>query len=95
LGIGVGGGELTRLQANVETNLTKLGFSRENRRFEPHLTLGRVRGSTPQDKELARLLALHKDFPAGELKVTEVVVLSSELTPEGPQYDVVGRAPLG
>jgi len=43
--VGVGG-ELDRLvavQRELEEALFKLGFPRENRRFSPHLTLGRIR----------------------------------------------------
>ena len=35
------------LHAAVEAALGKLGFRKEHRRFEPHLTLGRVRSGGP------------------------------------------------
>jgi len=43
VGVSEGAGSLEELAAKVEGAAAKAGFSRESRRFSPHLTLGRVK----------------------------------------------------
>ncbi len=82
------------LHAAVEAALSKLGFRKEHRRFEPHLTLGRARSGGPAVTELGQMLRGQADFQAGVGHVAEVVVFSSELQPTGPLYAALGRARL-
>lgn len=91
LGVTAGADLLVRIHEGLEARLAPLGYRREQRRFTPHLTIGRVR--QPSDS-LAQRVAAHDDWPAGSMQVDEIEVLSSELTPGGPQYTVMGRAPL-
>jgi 2'-5' RNA ligase len=95
LGTGPGQQQMIALHDAVEAALCKLGFRKEHRRFEPHLTLGRVRSGGPAVAALAELLRGQADFQAGSCHVAEVVVFSSELQPAGPLYAPLGRAPLG
>jgi 2'-5' RNA ligase len=46
-------------------------------------------------EQLSMLLERNRDFQAGSMPVEEVVVVASELAPEGPTYSILGRAPLG
>ncbi len=43
-GVNEGSAALSNLVADVEEVLEPLGFGREKRLYEPHVTLGRVRG---------------------------------------------------
>jgi RNA 2',3'-cyclic 3'-phosphodiesterase len=86
--------ELAALHNEMEAALAKLGFRAENRRFRPHLTIGRVRGEGPGIVELARLLDEHRDYPAGVIDVDEVIVFSSEQERGGPVYEPLGTATL-
>ncbi len=97
LWLGAGGGEqeAVALHDGVESQLAKLGYRKEHRRFRPHLTLGRVRRGGIGVAELGRLVRQHADFDAGRLSVREVVVFSSQLTRNGPIYEALGRARLG
>lgn len=95
LGVTKGTEEIIALQELVEAGLAELGFRAESRRFEPHLTIGRVRRGTRAVGELGRLIRDHADFPAGRVAVKEAVVFSSDLQPTGPTYQALGRAPLG
>jgi len=79
----------------VEKRLQKLGFRREGRRFQTHLTLGRLRRPGPEVRQLGELLKELADYPAGKTRVSEVVLFSSQLTPAGPIYAPLGRARLG
>jgi 2'-5' RNA ligase len=78
----------------IEAPLLDLGcYRREARAYTPHVTIGRVNGEQPTDS-LAKALAQHKTWSAGEMLVREVQIMSSELTRDGPTYTVMGRAKL-
>jgi 2'-5' RNA ligase len=94
VGVGTGSQELCRLHDDLELPLLELGcYRREERRYTPHITIGRVRSERPTEK-LVPALVKQASWRGGETQVTEVLVLSSELTPQGPHYTVVSRAPL-
>jgi len=94
LGLGAGEEELAALAKRVDLALRKLGFEREARMFHGHLTLGRVRRPTPALAALSGLIQAKTDFTAGRTPINEVVVFSSQLSPSGPTYEALSRAPL-
>jgi 2'-5' RNA ligase len=94
IGVGDGAEELCALHAALETALLDLGcYRREDRPFTPHITLGRVKSerSTPA---LAAALTKYASWQAGAMPVRKVLVMSSELTSDGPEYTVLSRARL-
>lgn len=93
VGVGEGSAEVVQVHDAIETSLLDMGYRRETRAYVPHVTLGRVKGDRPND-ELAKALAKHKTWSAGEISVREVCIMSSELTSDGPIYTVLGRAKL-
>ncbi len=95
LGAGEGAQEMAALHERVEAELAKLGYRKEHRRFQTHLTIGRVRGGGPGIDELGARLQQHADFPAGRMAVEKLTVFASTLTPAGPIYEVLGTARLG
>ena len=95
LGAGAGAEQMVMLHARVEVPLAELGYRQEHRRFQSHLTIGRVRGGGPGIAALGTLLQQQADFMAGRMTVGKVTVFSSTLTPDGPIYEVLGTAPLG
>ncbi len=95
LGTGEGSEPLGKLHAALESELKPLGFPKEHRRFAAHLTIGRVRGPGPGLHELGPLIQQHSAFTAGRFPVAELVVFSSQLTPQGPIYEALSRAALG
>ncbi|MEX2119755.1 MAG: RNA 2',3'-cyclic phosphodiesterase [Pirellulales bacterium] len=94
LGVDQGAEAMVDLHAAVESGLLLLGFRCEQRRFRPHLTIGRVRGAPQPAAELGRLVSQEADFTGGVTSVDEVLVLSSELGRDGPSYEVLCTAPL-
>ena len=56
LGAGNGADGMAALHARLETALAALGYRKEPRRFTPHLTIGRVRGTGPSLAALGELL---------------------------------------
>jgi 2'-5' RNA ligase len=95
LGAEAGAEQMVLLHDRVEAALAELGFREEHRRFQTHLTIGRVRGVGPGIAELGKLLQQHADFLAGRVNVQEVTVFASTLTAIGPIYEVLGTGPLG
>lgn len=94
VGVRQGEAEMVALHDAIERQLSNLGFRTENRRFRPHLTIGRVRNSPEGIPELAAMMVAEQSFLAGVVSVDEAVVFSSELGPKGPTYDVLGTAEL-
>src|SRR5262245_51286773 len=94
-GITTGAEELVALHDALGAPLLALGcYRREERRYTPHVTLGRVKGDRPDDRLTAALEA-QAEWRGGEGEVSEVLVMSSQLTPQGPVYSVMSRARLG
>lgn len=94
IGIASGAEPLTAMHRLLEESLAELGFRPEERRFAPHVTIGRLRKSHDSHR-LAAALAEKTNWKGGAVAVDEMVVMASELTPEGPQYTVMGRGSLG
>jgi RNA 2',3'-cyclic 3'-phosphodiesterase len=94
LGTAAGTEPMVVLHDRIEAALAKLGYREEHRRFQPHMTIGRVRGAGPGITELGTLLQQQADFAAGRMTVGKVTLFASTLTPDGPVYDVLGTAPL-
>jgi len=79
-------GTLQELQSAVENTLAEeLNVEREDRDYIPHITLGRVKkkGFCPPLPKLVKQLP---DSYFGHVDVNEMVLIKSELTPEGPIY---------
>lgn len=96
VGMTRGTAEMVALHDALQNRLAELGFRSDGRRFRPHLTIGRVRSSSPTEvRELACLLADQQDFVGGSGDVSEVVVFSSEAGREGPVYEPLSHAELG
>jgi RNA 2',3'-cyclic 3'-phosphodiesterase len=85
--------ELVALHDKLEEALLTLGaYRREERGFTPHITLGRVNGDAPP--ALHEALKREGDWQGGAQQMRAVHVMSSELTPDGPCYNVVSREKL-
>lgn len=93
-GITEGAEDLKRLFARLEQPLSDLGvYRKEDRPYTPHLTLGRAKDEAA-GQALAPMLVTHRDWDGGQTDVEEVVVYSSLLGRNGPEYAVVGRGSL-
>jgi len=85
-------GLLQRLQKRLEEECSVIGFPAEERKFQPHLTLARLR-KTEGARELARAhLAL--PFPQMDAPIKELKVYRSELGREGSKYSVISTHPF-
>jgi len=95
LGLGGDPGRLEQLQAQVDAALQPWAEGSEERRFHPHLTLGRVRNVSPR---AARLVGerVKETSPAllSEWRVGEVYLMQSKLSPGGAEHSVLASASL-
>jgi 2'-5' RNA ligase len=93
LGAKQGTEKMAELHEKVASALAAMGIQDEDRRFQSHLTLGRVRG--PRNLSvLGDLLRQHADFQAGETTVDRVTVFSSRLQSGGPVYTPLAKVVL-
>jgi 2'-5' RNA ligase len=90
LWVGIDGdvSKLSRLQENVDSALTALGFPKEERSFVPHLTLARIKqGASPLERrdfgELARASSFEDKY---NVEVEAISLMRSQLTPAGAVY---------
>jgi 2'-5' RNA ligase len=104
LGVSEGREFLIGLARATEEACAALGWAREERPYQAHLTLGRVappRGNRPEHgvpaglAELSRALEEARDARAGRMPVSRVVLVQSDLKPGGPVYTVLDTFPLG
>ena len=87
-------GRTAALFAEIEKALAGLGFRHENRRFQPHITLARVKHARdPRALREAAAPLAEQDF--GAQRAEHVTVYTSQLTPTGPVYTPAARPPLG
>jgi 2'-5' RNA ligase len=85
---------LAELQANLAAAMAGLGLRQEERAFRPHITLARIKGGQGA-QALRQGARQHAQTDFGTQYAEEVVVYGSRLTPQGPVYTPVSRAPLG
>lgn len=84
--------ELVEMQAEQERILQRLGFPAERRKYIPHVTLARLRGTTPV--EAASWLEMRGDFSAPEFLAGRFVLFSAKATVGGGPYLVEESYPL-
>jgi RNA 2',3'-cyclic 3'-phosphodiesterase len=94
VGVGKGAEEVCAVHDAIEAPLLEMGnYRRETRGYTPHVTLGRVRSDRTNDA-LPKALQKHQTWSAGEVIVSDVLIMKSELGSDGPTYTVLGRAKL-
>jgi 2'-5' RNA ligase len=86
-------GELSRLAAAIDGISAGFGFEKERRAFQPHVTLGRVKGTRGIRELIDTLETVTFDCPP--VQIHEVLLVSSELRPSGSVYTVAARCMLG
>jgi len=83
---------MSSIAADVVSALDGIG-ERDDRPFQAHITLARVR-SPANLRQLGEVLARNPDRAFGTAELTELKLKSSVLTPRGPVYSDVGVFPL-
>lgn len=92
LGVKENSGQLAELYRRLEDTCASEGFAKEQRSFHPHLTLARVRN--PQNAQELAVAHQQLSFEPVEVKIAELLVLRSELSPKGSKYSVISQHKL-
>ncbi len=94
MGLTDGKEKVISLQQRLEGLLEKIGFEAEDRPFQPHLTLGRVKTSRGRE-ELGRGIEKYREEEFGDFHVETVLFFKSDLRPSGPVYTILRELRLG
>ena len=86
--VGLHSVELGALAARVETACAEYGFDHENRRWNGHLTIGRVRDSR-LTAETRHALEAANNTEFGTSKIESITLYRSHLSPEGATYEAL------
>jgi 2'-5' RNA ligase len=96
--LGLGGelDKLGQLHKQIESGLSRLGFTPEARAFKAHLTLARLRPQASPDErqDLSQLIANTKPETSYIVKVETISLMRSQLTREGARYSQLSSARL-
>ncbi|MEQ4488088.1 MAG: RNA 2',3'-cyclic phosphodiesterase [Dehalococcoides mccartyi] len=88
--------KLNTLFAEVEKNISGLGFPAEKRDFAPHLTLGRLKEGADKSnvKAACETLKTAPPFPKTSFKALNICLFKSQLLPAGPVYTRLAQISL-
>jgi 2'-5' RNA ligase len=84
---------LSQLHYKITIGLKDAGLRFEERKFSPHLTLGRIK-SVSNPEVVRSALERYHDVKIQEVDVKEVILFESILKPTGPVYIPLGRFKL-
>lgn len=76
---------LSEIQSRIENECEKLHFPKEQRKYHPHLTLGRVKNPYHLESALS-LLDKNKEREFGGMTVDRIILFQSTLKPTGAEY---------
>lgn len=76
---------LATISQALDEKLNTLGFKKENRRFSPHLTIGRIRTAQNKD-QLLKVIGQYTSTEFATQQIETITLKKSELTPKGPIY---------
>ena len=82
IGVKNGADQLVELARTVERELSPLGF-KSDKEFKPHITIFRIKNKI---SDITDDLARHSNEKFGSLKISEIKLKKSVLTPSGPIY---------
>lgn len=84
-------GRLAELAAKIDSEMEKLGFARENRKFMAHTTLARLK----ERANMAWFFEKYGNAYFGSIPVNGMKLKKSTLTPAGPIYEDAYSVELG
>ena len=89
--------ELENLQRRIDVETARLGYVPDRRKYNPHLTLGRVsRNANPKEvRSISAVLRKQRVGFLGAVRISEVNLFRSDLGPRGAVYTKMFTAPIG
>jgi len=85
---------LRRLQTQIDQQTKGIGDHSEERVFQPHLTIGRVKAPGRQARDLGEFVQTASLPELGPWTVREIHLIQSELSPDGARYTTLATATL-
>lgn len=86
--------KLSALAHIVADGLNDLGIQLEDRPYNPHLTIGRIKHITDRES-FTKLIAKYRDQKLQTIRVKEIILYESILKQTGPEYKPLGVFKLG
>jgi len=84
--------KIVELQQKIETSLAELGIKKENRKFETHITLGRVKFIKDKKELIDKIKSV--DIKTEEFVLDCFKLKKSTLTEKGPVYEDLSIFPV-
>jgi 2'-5' RNA ligase len=84
---------LAGLQSAIEDGLAMLGFKKDKRKYQPHLTLGRFR-SLRGDGTIVDIIGSYNNYKLGFMNASKVSLIKSELSLLGAVYSKIAEITL-
>ena len=84
---------LQMLAADLENDLEKIGFQKEERSFHPHITIARASKKDPAII-VQRDIEMYKERVFAAFDATMISLLKSSLTPQGAIYETLFQVPF-
>jgi RNA 2',3'-cyclic 3'-phosphodiesterase len=94
LGLPSGREGLIAIHDRLRPVLTPLGFTPEERTYNPHLTIARVKDISRPDAVIVRRILAETAADAGSCRVDAVTLFRSRTSSHGAQYERLLRVPL-
>jgi len=84
--VGIEGSDiLKKVKEDIENSMLQFGFKKEDKDFNPHMTIGRVR-SLKGIMNIVNELAFFQEQDFGTVNVDNLKIMKSDLKPGGPEY---------
>jgi 2'-5' RNA ligase len=83
IGVSIGAEHLIKLADELEDSLTQCGIKKEEKKFHPHLTIGRIKAFCKVDN------IINKTFATEPFDVKEFILFKSTLLSSGPVYEKI------
>jgi 2'-5' RNA ligase len=83
---------ISKIKKSMDNALKKLGFKKEKKKFNAHLTIGRIRSMKKISNCVDALLS--NEILFGKMKMQKIQLISSRLSPQGSEYEVIKEIKL-
>ncbi len=85
---------ISEIKDKLEKRLERIGFHKESRLYQPHLTLGRVKSSKNKTELSKNVETLNRELitTTAKMTVSDIRLFKSTLTPKGAIYDCLCQA---
>ena len=81
--------QLKEIAQLLEESFLKIGFEKESREFQAHITLGRLRSFLNKLSLIERIDSLNKNLIEQNFSLNNITLFESQLTPHGPLYSTL------